>query len=498
MTVLQHYTFTWYVKVLHPRIKITTEVLLMQRLSWQVSFRPGTDPRSVSSMLGIAMRIAQRLGIHNESMNAKCSVLDAEMRRRLWWSLVIFDHRICELSDYKTTMLSPTWHCKTPLNINDLDIRAEMTSAPVPHHRPSETLFAVVRSEMSDFLRHSAFHLDFTNPALKALVKNPSTHSTHLTADSHGNELTALEQLMEDKYLSLCNPENPLHYMTIWVTRGHLARNRLLNYHARQHSPLTFSGPDSTSDPNSNSNPNSNTSHPYSQHDSTITYAMRMLECDTKLMASPLTKGYTWYMHNYFPFPAYIHIVRNLERRPTQPHAAEAWSVMSDNYDGRFSDVAEDDNPLFKVFSGAILQAWEARLSGTGQTGDTTGGEKQTEDEEEVPRIVVKIKRRLAELHAATTASTTTMNTQPGAVPAQDATTVPGTMLPTMQMDNMGGSAFPYGNNALAGPEFPDSWDVSSSPSSFGAMPGRGAGWFDYGPLDWSTMGWNPMVSRGW
>lgn len=73
----------------------------------QVSTRPETDPWSLSSMLAIAIRSAQRMGLHNESTYTRYTNLEAEKCRRLWWSLVMFDHRICEMSDYKTTTLTP-------------------------------------------------------------------------------------------------------------------------------------------------------------------------------------------------------------------------------------------------------------------------------------------------------------------------------------------------------------------------------------------------------
>jgi hypothetical protein len=50
-------------------------------------------------MLAAAIRIAQRMGLHNESTYTRYTAVEAEMRRRLWWSLVIFDHRMCEMSD---------------------------------------------------------------------------------------------------------------------------------------------------------------------------------------------------------------------------------------------------------------------------------------------------------------------------------------------------------------------------------------------------------------
>lgn len=96
------------------------------------------------------------------------------MRRRLWWSLVLFDNRICEMADYKASNLLPTWDCKIPLNVNDFDLQPEMKTGPTMHGNPSEALFAVVRSEVGNFTRRSSFHLDFTNPALKTVAKeNP-------------------------------------------------------------------------------------------------------------------------------------------------------------------------------------------------------------------------------------------------------------------------------------------------------------------------------------
>lgn len=39
--------------------------------------------QSLSSLLGVALRIAQRMGIDKESILAKSSPLEAELRRRL-------------------------------------------------------------------------------------------------------------------------------------------------------------------------------------------------------------------------------------------------------------------------------------------------------------------------------------------------------------------------------------------------------------------------------
>jgi len=98
-------------------------------------------------MLGVAIRIAQRMGIHSESALAKCTAVEAEMRRRLWWSLILFDTRIGETANSKTTTLDPTWDCKIPLNVNDSDLRPEMKGPPAIQGKSTEAPFAIVRSK---------------------------------------------------------------------------------------------------------------------------------------------------------------------------------------------------------------------------------------------------------------------------------------------------------------------------------------------------------------
>ena len=313
-------------------------------------------------MLGVAMRIAQRMGLHNESTHAEYPVFESEMRRRLWWSLVLFDTRMCEMSVYTTSILLPTWDCRIPLNINDFDLQPEMKDMPVSHEKPTEALFAVVRSEMGDIVRHSAFHLDFVSPALKAITRNPQRSQV-----SESGDLVAVQKIIEDKYLKFCNPENPLHFFTIWLMRGQLAKSRLYEHYSRF--------------------PGSSVQPTDAQRDAAIPHAQDMLECDTKLSASPIIKGYKWFLDMYFPFPAYNHLLQDLKRRPVSNHAQRSWELMSDNYEARSMLPVEDDNPFLKIFIKMLLQAWEACEAGLKQSGAPL----------DLPRIVSSIGQKVAQ-----------------------------------------------------------------------------------------------------
>ena len=328
----------------------------------KVSIRPSTVPQSLSSMLGVAIRIAQRMGIHREAALAKCTTVEAEMRRRLWWSLVFFDTRIGEIANSKNVTLDPTWDCKIPLNVNDSDLRPGMKGPPAIQGKSTEALLTVVRSELGEFIRHTAFHLDFTSPALRPIA-------THLQSDPalEGGELIKLEQMIEDQYLKFCDQENPIHFMTIWTTRAYFAKYRLLEHLSRYSS--------------------SSLRQTEAQHDTATSHALRRLECDTKIMTSPLTKRFLWLNHFHFPFPAYIQIVQDLRRRPISEQARQAWEVMSDNYETWFNSQSEEDDPFFQIFSKIVLQAWQACEEAFKQSRETL----------KIPRIVSSIRYTLAQ-----------------------------------------------------------------------------------------------------
>ncbi|KAK8044139.1 hypothetical protein PG993_004163 [Apiospora rasikravindrae] len=366
-----------------------------------LSVRTQTMPSSLSSLLSIAIRIAERMGLDSEADLAKHSVLEAEMRRRLWWSLVIFDHRTREKTHSHTTSLVPTWDCKVPLNVNDSDLRPEMKEPPVEeaHGKPTEALFAVVRAEMADFVRNTPSHLEFTMPILKPIAQPLP----------EGGDVGALHRLIEEKHLKNCDDENPLQFMAKWTVRSYIAKNRLLAYYAQ------FSNPPAASQPQ----PPSET-----QRAAALSYALAMLQCDEKMMGSPLTKGYRFIHDDNFPFPAHVYVVQELRRRPLARHAQQIWRVMSDSFMARFQPVDPQFVPMFKIFGNFILRAWDAfeaaRKRSMNLKGEAAIGEDAASSDLTPPPMVPIIREMLAEMaqeeaqrtseaaHASTAASATT------------------------------------------------------------------------------------------
>ncbi|KUL88694.1 hypothetical protein ZTR_05188 [Talaromyces verruculosus] len=294
-----------------------------------VSIDDKIGPWSTSSVLGIAIRIAQRMAIHNESALAKCTVFEAELRRRLWWALVLFDARISEISGHKCTSLEPSWDCRIPLGLNDSEFWPEMKAISDIQRPITDTLFVVIRSELGDFIRRAKFHLEYTNPALKPIISDAHDEITPESA-----KLDTLEKAIEDRYLNSLDPEVPVHFFTVCFTRLMFARWRLLQLHS------------------------TSSSRTEAQEEALVSLSLHMLENDTKIVTSPLIRGFAWMTNLYFPYIAYVQLLLYLRKRPTGKQAEQGWEIMSANYEAHMHTRIA---PFVETFTKMILFAWRAR-----------------------------------------------------------------------------------------------------------------------------------------
>lgn len=302
----------------------------------QISLRPRTDPRSLSTIHAILMRNAQRMRLHDDASNGKYPAMEAELRRRLWWSLVAMDHRICEMSEYKTSSLTPLWDCRMPLNVNDFELRSQMKVSPLDHDRPTEALFPFLWSRLINSLRHSDFHLSFINPALHA------SRRLNIAISEAGG--VGEHEAVVEKHLAFCQADDPLGFMTIWTVRGHLARHRLLAHYAK-YSKKSMQQTNS-------------------QRGVALSYALDMLECDTKIRTSPLTKRFLWFANLHIPIIAYFHIIHHARRHPNEPAVKEAWRVMRDHWNARAANTASkrkrNEQMTFEGFVQSVSKGWDA------------------------------------------------------------------------------------------------------------------------------------------
>lgn len=316
-------------------------------------------------LIGIAVRIAQRLGLHRDAEQFHLAPFEVELRRRLWWQLVVFDKRIAEITGSTITALaSSKGDCKWPLNINDTDLHVHAKDRPAPHIGPTEMLFCLTRFELT-----AAADIEGTRtaPNLSATGGKPkfqystSPHSSDVVTNAANHNLPIVDldsyvTWIEDKYLKHCDPKVPLHLFTLLMTRQAVSKLRIIDYlchgHLQQH-------PDPKAVP---------AGPERALRESIFEEGVRVLEYDIMIQGHEALQGFKWFTTMHFPLPAYMYLVGELKYITSGEMCERAWTAIIEDFDKR-GMVNNLRSPMHTAMGGMMLKAWDAYEAAKKQMG---------------------------------------------------------------------------------------------------------------------------------
>ncbi|KAL2147789.1 hypothetical protein VTI28DRAFT_5561 [Corynascus sepedonium] len=327
------------------------ELMVLQALFlYLLCARPFVDPRSMFSLLGLAFRIATRLGLHRDGSQSGMSPFEAEQRRRLWWQIIVFDKRIAEITGSTVTALSScAWDTRMPLNINDADLDVHAKGQPGPYPGPTEMVFSLTRIELTVAASPDSVRRTVTTPGGRPLHKpmvqfEPSPSSTdvvsHVANQQLPDNLADFCAYVETMYLKQCDPKIPLHYFTLLMTRQALCKLRIIDF------LCNTANADNVDQ---------------GERDNYFMEALRMVEYDNIIQSSDMLQGFRWYTYAHFPLPAYLCLVSELRHRTTGELCERAWNVMIENHERRGLLRRLNRNPLHIAFGRYLVKAWDAR-----------------------------------------------------------------------------------------------------------------------------------------
>ena len=141
-TLLARFSHAAQQALINSEILKTSNMVVLQAFTlFLLAMRDSHEPNSTWLLAGLAVRIGQRIGLHRESASRAVSVFEAEMRRRLWWQILILDFRSAQLSGSKVEADGQNFQTKRPLNVNDSDLTPSMKEPPVEHPGITDMLF---------------------------------------------------------------------------------------------------------------------------------------------------------------------------------------------------------------------------------------------------------------------------------------------------------------------------------------------------------------------
>ncbi|KAM5377765.1 hypothetical protein ACJA88_006446 [Fusarium oxysporum] len=286
-------------------LRVNDPILLQAYILYLFAVRWFVDPRQVFCLIGLAVRIAQRMGLHRDPAQFGLPPFEVEQRRRLWWTLVGYDRRLGEMAGSTVTALSTGGDCKIPMNVNDSDL-----------------------------------HVDDKSPAGTPASKNQATIRL-AGQDGPAYTLDGFCAHIEGTYLSQCDPKIPLHFFTLTMTRQAMCKMRIISFLVRMHS-------------NDDNLPLKDV-----ERDSLFLQATQMIEYDNVVQSSESLRPFKWYSMHHFPFPAYMFLVQELRHRVSGPMVERAWDAIEKNHDLR-GLLNNYHNPMHMAFGGHFIKAWDA------------------------------------------------------------------------------------------------------------------------------------------
>ena len=339
-TLLSRYTSATKAALSRAKFMATSSLVVLQALLIHiVSVRDIYAPRAVWSLSGVAVRIAQSMGLERDGASMGLPAFESEMRRRLWQLLTSHDFRTAELCglpkfrDMDTTIEGT----KPPTNINDEQFYPGIESLPPESNALTDIVFVALRSE---FFRFAASNV--------AKFRKQGKSSSQFEFNVSGTEKAEIdeafrevEQRLETKYIRFCDPSQSLHLMVMLASRSAMNVVRFLTHHPRRWASI-----DQT---------------PLAERQFVWDVGIKLLEQHHMLQSNPILKPFAWHAAYFLPWHAFIHVLDTLRAKPLASDADKAWQLVSNIYDSTPEMVLDTRKPIHVAVSNLCLKAYSSR-----------------------------------------------------------------------------------------------------------------------------------------
>ena len=295
------------------------------------------DSRLVWALGGLAIHIAQALGIHRDGTHFGLPPFDIEMRRRLWWHIAILDNRSSEDHGTDPTFTEQFYDTRLPLNLNDEDIYPEMKESPKERIGATEMMFCLIRFELNIFSRR----LNFTAPG------SDRSRARDQTLEEQETMIDACHRKIEEKYLRHCDMSMPIYWVSATVARLILAKMWLMVHH-----PRSFVR-DSEGQP-----------LPQDTKDRLFITSIEVIEFSYLLEQNENTAKWGWLFRTYTQWQSVAFVLSEICIRPPGPEIDRAWRAVESVYTAKFVGQATNHKGmLWKPMRHLMTKAKAVRLS---------------------------------------------------------------------------------------------------------------------------------------
>jgi hypothetical protein len=311
----------------------TSDLAVIQAFTiFLIVVRRHDESRFCWALTGLVIRIAQGMGLHRDGTHLKLPPFETEIRRRIWWAILVLDLRSADELGTDMTINERSYDTLKPSNINDSDIGPESTEFPAPREGRSDCAVSIVRCEICALSRR----LVAAASAMSSLCPGADQSSVA----ERERMLIEVYQRVEHKFLQhVLDETDPLYWVAAMIARVIVAKMCLVIYQ-----PMLFPGSE------------------YELSDEIrqriFVAAIEVIEYNHKLNVDPRCKQYRWLFKTYTNWHAIAYTLIETCRRPWTALVERGWDAVT-GYDidplelAKKADHAAVFLPLRKLFAKA-------------------------------------------------------------------------------------------------------------------------------------------------
>jgi hypothetical protein len=295
------------------------------------------------TMSGIAIRLARKMGLHQDGLLLDLSSFETEIRRRLWWHLVCVDFKASDLLGVQPSLDISLGNTKLPLNVEDEDLHPDMLNFPTERTAITSVTMCLIRWEIMEALRRAS--AGYPSDIRWEILCHSDT--SPLKKDKMINEI---EDVLEQKYLRYCDPINELHSFISIMCRASICRMRIYAYNPRQYR-------------------SSAVKLTRKEHDVVFENVKKMLEYAAAMQRN--VGKFLWQAGSGYIWDTLLYILIEVRHRKTGPEIDQTWSLIGEIFAGRPKIFHESSGPVYKAMRKWTIEVWNSYVAASREAGRT-------------------------------------------------------------------------------------------------------------------------------
>lgn len=289
------------------------------------------------------------MGLHRDGELLGLQPFETEMRRRIWWQIIMLETKYAILAGFCDTLLPPNWDTQLPSNVNDADLLPGSAEPVRSREGATEMAFCLMLYESRQFFCENPMD------EFEAVILRAGDASAQTTLDAQSLErYRVIVDEFEERFLQAerryCNPTiGGIHVMACRLRPLLVQRLRDMMAHARETRDQEAEGP--------------------GRQSSFFKVWVINFEGDIEWYDS-IDERFRWYPKLHLQSDAFSVMIELLQWQPVDAIVDRAWRVVDRVYHHHpeLYDLGKKENLQRAENLMAGWQRREAAFCGIGQT----------------------------------------------------------------------------------------------------------------------------------